>query len=91
MVYAALLPMTTQQRKSLKDLLDSRREVGSFRMEVTEASGLLGAGERTACIEAISQTVQFLAERVNGCADSLTALALTNIRRWPCRLTKDGK
>lgn len=90
-VYAALLPMTTQQRKSLKDLLDSRREVGSFRMEVTEPSGLLGAGERIACMEAISQAARFLAERVNGCADSLTALALTNIRRWPCRLTKDGK
>lgn len=90
-VYTALLPMTTQQRKSLKDLLDSRQEVRSFRMEVTEASGLLGAGERTACMEAISQAVQFLAERVNGCSDSLTALALTNIRRWSCRLKKDGK
>lgn len=90
-VYAALRPMTAQQRKSLKDLLVSRPEVGSFRMEVTEASELLGAGERNACMEAISHAARFLADRVNGCADALTVLALTYIRRWPCRLTRDGK
>lgn len=90
-VYAALRPMTTQQRKSLKDLLASRREVASFRMEVVGVPELLGAGECNACMEAISHAARFLAERINGCADALTALALAYIRRWPCRLSKDGK
>ncbi|MDO8772262.1 MAG: hypothetical protein Q7K57_26880 [Burkholderiaceae bacterium] len=90
-VYAALWPMTAQQRKSLKQLLASRLEVASYRMEVTETPDLLGPGERTACMEAISQAARFLAERVNGCADALTALALSYMQRWPCRLTKDGK
>jgi len=90
-VYAALRPMTASQRKSLKDLLAGRREVDSFRMEVVQVPDLLGAGERNACMEAISHAARFLAERVNGCADALTALALTYIRRWPCRLSKDGK
>lgn len=90
-VYAALSPMTPQQRKSLKHLLASRPEVDSYRMEVAQARDLLGGGERIACLEALSHAATFLAERINGCADSLAALALTYVRRWRAQLTQDGR
>jgi uncharacterized protein YceK len=90
-IYAALLPFTTLQRKQLERLLDQRQDIAAYRLEVAELRALYSLGLKAACMEAISQMQRFLAERMTECADSLAALAHTFGMRWKASVLDGGR
>ncbi|MGH6637343.1 MAG: hypothetical protein ACREBY_01925 [Polaromonas sp.] len=89
-VYAPVAPITHLQYRQLRAWLQGRAEIYDFQMELKEVSTLHGLGAKAACIEAVSQAQEFLAERMTGCAMSLAGITAALGQRWQASVIAGG-
>lgn len=89
-IYAPLRPMTRQQRRQLRQLIESQLGVARCQMKVVDLSSIHSLRVRVACLEAFSQAQHYLAGRMADCADALAGLDPSANRSWIASVGRHG-
>lgn len=90
-IYAPLRPMTTRQRRQLRQLIESQVGVTGCQMEVVCPSAVHSLRVKAACLEALSQAQRDLANRMADCADGLAGLMPPDPRSWKASVGRGGE
>lgn len=89
-IYAPLRPMTTRQRRQLRQRIESQVGVTGCQMEVVDPLSIHSFRVKAACLEALSQAQRYLADRMADCADALAGLDPSASRSWSASVDRHG-